>query len=140
MIDKSHLFYKSGETKDLNNYRGITINSCLGKFFTLLLNSRLTNFLDSNNIIKPNQIGFRNSLSTAHRIFVLKTIIDSYSKDNKKLFVCFLDFKKAYDCLEEWPCFKLINCGTRKRLLKFYVSCTAMLGPMLKLTMGCLIF
>ena len=126
--------YKSGETTDPNNYRGITINSCLGKFFTLLLNSRSTNFLDSNNIIKPNQIGFRKSFRTADRIFVLKTILDSYFKDKKKLYVCFVDFKKASDSVwRNGHFFKLINCGISKT---FNNSCIIMLGPVLKLAMG----
>ena len=34
--------YKSGKQFDPNNYRGIAINSCISKLFTLLLNRRLT--------------------------------------------------------------------------------------------------
>ena len=105
--------HKSGERSDPNNYRGISINSCLGKFFTLLLNSRLTNYLESNKIIKANQIGFRKKYRTADHIFVLKTILDSLFKNNKSLDVCFVDFKKAYDSIWRKGFFyKLINCGT----------------------------
>ena len=32
--------YKSGDREDVNNYRGITILSCLGKLFTRILNDR----------------------------------------------------------------------------------------------------
>ena len=32
---------------DANNYRGITILSCLGKLFTSVLNNRLNEYLDS---------------------------------------------------------------------------------------------
>ena len=42
---------KSGESTDVNNYRGITINSCLSKLFMLLLNDRLQEVCDNRNII-----------------------------------------------------------------------------------------
>ena len=39
--------HKSGELDDPNNFRGITLNSCLSKLFTALLNERLTLFCDN---------------------------------------------------------------------------------------------
>ena len=42
--------HKSGESSDPNNYRGISIDNCLENIFTLLLNSRLTNYLNPINI------------------------------------------------------------------------------------------
>jgi hypothetical protein len=33
--------YKSGDPNDCNNYRGISVTSCLGKLFTSLLQKRL---------------------------------------------------------------------------------------------------
>ena len=43
--------HKSGDLGEPNNYRGITINSCLSKLFTLLLNERLTIFCEINKVI-----------------------------------------------------------------------------------------
>ena len=51
--------HKKGDKNDPSNYRGITISSSLGKMFNSILNSRLCTFLDSNKIIRPEQIGFR---------------------------------------------------------------------------------
>ena len=51
------LVFKAGDIGDPNNYRGITVCSCLGKFFTLIINDRLTKRLDEHNIIHNNQIG-----------------------------------------------------------------------------------
>ena len=34
--------FKAGDIGDPNNYRGITVCSCLGKFFTLIINDHLT--------------------------------------------------------------------------------------------------
>ena len=52
-------------------YRGIAITSCVGKLFTLIINKRFTEFIESNNLIKPNQIGFRQGYRTADHVFVL---------------------------------------------------------------------
>ena len=58
------LYKKKGNPKDPNNYRGITLLSCLGKLFTSILNKRLTTYLESNDILGNEQAGFRNGHST----------------------------------------------------------------------------
>ena len=47
--------------------------------------------------IKSNQIGFKKNHRTSDHIFVLKTLIDKYFKQNGKIYVCFVDFQKAFD-------------------------------------------
>ena len=44
--------HKSGENDYPDDYRGITINSCLSKLFNLLLTSRLTSFVNEKGIQK----------------------------------------------------------------------------------------
>ena len=85
------LYFKSSTRDDPNNYRDISVNSCLGKLFTLAINSRLTAFLEKNNIIGPNQIGFRKTFRTSDHMFVVKTIMDLYSNKSKKNYACFVD-------------------------------------------------
>lgn len=115
--------FKSGSSADPNNYRGISINSCLGKFFTLILNSRLTLFLEENDVIKPNQIGFRKNFRTADHIFVVKTITDLYFKQGKKVYACFVDFRKAYDSVwRNGLLYKLIKIGVSKTFIKLLSS------------------
>ena len=89
--------HKSGDTSDPNNFRGITLNSCLSKLFTLLLNDRLMTFCETNKLINDSQIGFRKGFRTSDHVFTLKTIIDQTFQKKKKLYTCFVDFRKAYD-------------------------------------------
>ena len=91
--------YKSGNKQDPGNYRGICINSCLGKLFTSVLNTRLKNFVIDQDILHEAQIGFLPNHRTTDHIFTLRTLIDKYVNQTTKgkLYTCFIDFKKAFD-------------------------------------------
>ena len=89
--------FKGEDSFDPSNYRGIAITSCLGKLFTLILNDRLVAFLEERKILKPNQIGFRKGCRTADHVFVLNSMINSYTRKGKKIYACFVDFSKAFD-------------------------------------------
>jgi len=53
------IYKNKGDVKDPDNYRGITILSCLGKLFTSVINKRLILYLESNHILCEEQAGFR---------------------------------------------------------------------------------
>ena len=90
--------FKKESTKNPDNYRGLAIGSAFSKLFSFILLNRLINFIDTRNLISPQQIGFMKGKSTADHIFLLHTIIEKVVKKNKhKLYVVFIDFKKAYD-------------------------------------------
>ena len=90
--------FKKGEIEDPDNYRGIAIGSALGKIFSLILLDRLESVIQISHPISPNQIGFKKGHRTSDHIYVSKTIVDKIVKNEKgKLFVAFIDFRKAYD-------------------------------------------
>ena len=91
------IYKKKGDIDDPDNYRGITLVSCLSKLFTAVLNARLTKFLNDNSIILENQAGFRDGYSTADHIFTLKSIIDLYLSQGHRLFCAFMEYRKAFD-------------------------------------------
>ena len=105
--------YKSGNKTDASNYREITIMNCLGKLFNTVLNRRLDQYLEDNNIIKEVQIGFQKESRTTDHMFVLPTFIEKYTVQNKsKLFTCFVDLRKAFDSVLHQALFlKLKNNG-----------------------------
>ena len=110
--------HKSGEIDDPDNYRGITINSCLSKLFTLLLNNRLTNFINKEDALKFNQIGFRKGFRTADHVLTLKTLIDKYLNRNQDLYICFVDFRKAYDSIwRKYLFHKLCTYGIHRNFI-----------------------
>ena len=79
------LYKNVDEREDPSNYQGISSLSCLGKLLTNLINERLTRFVNENNIIGPEQAGFRSGFSTLDHIFLLKTLIDIYLNKHKRL-------------------------------------------------------
>ena len=93
------LTHKKGEIDDPDNNRGVTINSCLSKLFNLLLTKRTTTFTNDNQIFKYNRVGFWKGFRTSDHIFTIKTVINKYLKEYKKLYLCFVDFRKAYNSI-----------------------------------------
>ena len=97
--DILHPIHKSDEKNDPNNFRGIAISSCFGKLFTKVLKNRLQLFCDENKIINRVQGSGKKSSRTSDHLMVIKYLIDKIvKKQKKKLFACFVDIKKAFDC------------------------------------------
>ena len=66
------LYKNQGDIQDINNYRGITLLSCIGKLFTSILNERLSRYSDAMYIIiSETQAGFRHGYYTLDHIFLL---------------------------------------------------------------------
>ena len=93
------IYKKKGSDADPNNYRGITLLSCLGKLFTCCVNTRLGCYLNDKGIIGEEQAGFREGYSTYDHIFVLNELINIYLQKKKRLYCCFIDYQKAFDTI-----------------------------------------
>ena len=65
----------NGDIKNPANYKGITLLSCLSKILSSCINSRLSFYLEENNLLGENQAGFRSGYSTLNHIFTLDLII-----------------------------------------------------------------
>ena len=74
------IYKNKGDKGDFDNYRGITILSCLGKLFTSVINFRLNKYANELNLINENQTGLWKSYSNLDHIFLLNAIIDIFSK------------------------------------------------------------
>ena len=91
--------FKKGCKDDPGNYRPITLRDCIGKLYASILNARLTDFLENNNLLHTSQNGFRtvDNRNCDDHVFCLSEIC-RYAKTNKSpLHICFIDFKSAFD-------------------------------------------
>ena len=90
------LIHKSGDKLNINNYRGISLQNCIAKLFSAVINSRLVNFYESK--FADQQFGFRFNHRTTDSIFILKSLITKYLvKKKSKIFSCFVDLRRAFD-------------------------------------------
>jgi hypothetical protein len=105
--------YKSNDMNECKNYRGISLNSCFSKLFTLSLQRRLSCFLESNQLLSNMQAGFRPGYRTTDHIYTIKTILNKYLHNQKKpVFAAFIDFSKAFDSVWRPGLFyKMLNAG-----------------------------
>ena len=115
--------FKKGERELCSNYRPISILIPFAKLFEKCLFDELNNYFVSNNLISPNQYGFKKNCSTN------EAVLDIYNKllDNmdKKLITCsiFLDLRKAYDIINHTILIKkLEKYGSRGLPLQLLTS------------------
>ena len=120
--------HKKDDRSKVENYRGITLLSALGKLFTSILNNRLYDYMVQKGILKAEQGGFRKMHDTVDSIFTLKMPVDKYVKSKLRkhqnlLFSCFVDFRKACDCIPRQKLFdKLRKEGVQGRFLDVLIS------------------
>ena len=100
--------HKGGCTTDPANYRGIAISSVFSKFFCRVIHTRLDNYLYENAIIVREQIGFQRNCRTSDHILTLKTLINKALNSSQRLYVCFVDFKKAFDMVNRQSLFHIL--------------------------------
>jgi len=95
------LYKGKGSIHDKNNYRGISLLNVVGKIFTKVLNNRLVHWAEANRMFKPEQIGYRKGFCTVDHLFSLQASVQKYlSKSGGRLYVLFVDFSKAFDCIQ----------------------------------------
>ena len=123
--------HKSGSKTDPDNYRGISLLSCFSKFFTSILNQRLTKFAIDNKIFSNAQLGFLAGCKTSDGLLILHNIVDYYCKTKSQyVYGCFVDFKKAFDSIPRRILFqKLLDNNINGRfydcLVNMYCNDTA---------------
>ena len=119
--------HKKGDKYKPENYRGIAVSNILYKVFCIVLNKRLTSFLDKRESIPVNQIGFRKNARTSDHILAIKTKIDKYilRKPKQHLYVCFVDLKSAFDSIWRngllFKMFHLNLIGKFINMIKIYI-------------------
>lgn len=115
---------KKGDLTSPDNYRCISLINSITKMFTNIMNERLYLWAEANSVLPEFQAGFRRSRSCADHIFALNTCIQSfYAKPRQKLYVCFVDFRKAFDMVDHevlWA--KLLSLGVSSCFINILID------------------
>jgi hypothetical protein len=96
-----HALLKRGDAFEFDNYRGITVGPILAKLFIMILDKRLSEWVEQHGLRAKGQAGFRKYYRTIGQLFILRTLIEQRKAKKKPLYCCFVDFKKAFDIV---PC------------------------------------
>ncbi len=90
----------------------------MGILFTFILDDRLKQYSDNQNLINETQAGFCVECSTLDHIFVLKCVVDLFQWKMMRLFCLFIDYKKAFDMVwREGLWFKLVKNNFNSKIL-----------------------
>jgi hypothetical protein len=111
--------HKKGDKSLPDNYRGISLLSTVSKVYTSVLNNRLKQWSEENNIITDAQEGFRKGRSTTNHIFSLHALIEKQFLSDSKLYVAFMDFRKCYDTINRsilWSV--LLKSGIQGKMIR----------------------
>ena len=92
-----HPIFKSGDRDSVTNYRPISVLTVFSKIYEKILNVRLINFINTNDILSKNQFGFRSGISTEDAVLELSNNIISNFEQRLQTVGVFLDLSKAFD-------------------------------------------
>lgn len=113
--------FKSGTKTDCNNYRPISLISTFAKIIEKIVAIKLTNHLEINKLLTPNQFGFQKKLSTEHCILHLTNYVSEALNNNKFVIGVFLDLQKAFDVVDHnILLLKLENLGIKGISLEWF--------------------
>jgi hypothetical protein len=117
---------KKGSGEEYGHYRGVTLLSCVGKVYAMVLERRMRLSLENRHKLGDGQFGFRKNRSTVDAIFIVDEKVRK--SKGKQMFLGFLDIEKAYPSVwREGLWFKLKQAGITGRMWrvikKFYEHC-----------------
>ena len=84
--------FKDGDRSDINNYRPISV---------LTAYSQLDSYLSTQGILIEQQFGFRTGRTTTNATVDLLLHVYDYLDRGRVVFSLFLDFRKAFDCVDQ---------------------------------------
>ena len=74
----------------------------MGKLFTAILSDRITQWATARQLLPETQFGFRKNRRTTDCIFIVNTLIEKASCQKSTLFLCYVDFRKAFDSFDHY--------------------------------------
>ena len=89
---------KERNAKECSNYHTIVLISRASKVMLQILQARLQQYV--NHELPDIQAGFRNGRGTRDQIANTRWIIEKAREFQKNVYFCFIDYAKAFDCVD----------------------------------------
>ena len=115
--------FKSGKHNIVDNFRGITILPIMEKIFEAIVYKRLTFVNEAFDEIDKYNNGFFGGNRTSDNLFILNGLVERQLSLGKELYVCYIDFSKAFDKINRSILFyKLIRNGWKGKVIDTFGS------------------
>ena len=100
------------------SYRGLSLQLCVYKIYSSVLNARLNTYLESHVKIHNGQNGFRKKRGTIDHLYSLTSIVKDKIDKKEPVYACYVDFKKAFNLVDmDLLLVRLNEMGIKGRLL-----------------------
>ncbi|KAA3669964.1 uncharacterized protein DEA37_0012425 [Paragonimus westermani] len=107
---------KKGSAKECENYRTIALISHTSKIMLKILQGRLEQYITRE--LPEVQAGFRRGRGTRDHIANIRWIMEKAREYQKDIFLCFIDYSKAFDCVDHNKLWSVLqNMGVPKHLI-----------------------
>ena len=100
---------KKGNAKECSYYHTIALISHVSKVMLKILQARLQQYV--NHELPVVQAGFRRGRGTRDQIANIRWIIEKARKFQKNIYFCFIDYAKAFDCVDHHKLWKIMRDG-----------------------------
>ena len=92
--------YKSADQSLMDNYRPISVLPVLSKIVERVVHRQLSDYLEENCLLSPNQFGFRKGRSTHHTVTYFAGYIRNCIDKGEYCGAAFIDLNKAFDTVD----------------------------------------
>ena len=98
---------KKGNAKECSNYRTIVLISHASKVMLKILQARVKQYV--NRELPDVQAGFRKGRGTRDQIANIRWIMEKAREFHKNIYFCFIDYAKAFDCVDLNKLWKILQ-------------------------------
>ena len=98
---------KKGNAKECSNYCTIALISHASKVMLKSLQARLQQYM--NHELPDVQAGFRKGRGTRDQIANIRWIMEKAREFQKNIYFCFIDYAKAFDCVDHNKLWKILK-------------------------------
>ena len=98
---------KKGNAKECSNYHIVALISHASKVMLKILQARLQQY--GNHELPDAQAGFRKGRGTRFQITNIFWIIEKAREFQKNIYFCFIDYTKAFDCVDQNKLWKILQ-------------------------------
>ena len=101
------MFSRKGNPKECSNYYTIALISHASKVMLKILQARLQQYVNCE--LSDVQAGFRKGRGTRDQIANIRWIMEKAREFQKNIYFCFIDYAKAFDCVDYNKLWKILK-------------------------------